>query len=877
MLEIRSFGGLDLRLDGERLPPLGARSAEALLVYVAHQPGPVPREVAAALLWPERDQLTAAGNLRSAVYRLRRSIGHRLEVTRATVTLGSDTWLDTRAFEKHIREGEYEEAVTLYRGDFLDGFHVDDNAAFEAWQVAERERFRQHALASHQGLLVAYSARGEKEKALHHAQRLITLEPLHESAHRALSGLLFDQGLKVAALDHLEQFQEQLRREVGIEPEDATVQLARSLTESTHRPTSNAPALSSAAPPLTASEARHADELPRYAAPLVGRGTELEAIEQRLASPDCRWLTLTGEGGCGKTRLAIEAAVRCGGRFADGVRYLPLAGVRADDHLLPTVAQALHLDLRPQVALEVQLAEYLTGKRMLLILDNLEQVVAGVPQLAHVLRRAPGVKVLATSRVRLHLIEEWLLPIEGLAAPAEARALFAHHAARADPAFDDNSHHEEVDEICSLVAGLPLALELAATWGNALSYGRIAQELRQGSALLGAPRLDLPTRHRSMERVFDGSWELLPDDLKEVFPRLAVFRGGFSADAAMQVAGASLSQLLACVDRSLLRSDPSGRFELHELMRRYVGSRLADRGEMESTSELHLAHYSAVAAAAKDQVFGSNLDAGAEVFRVERDNIRSALEWSLSTPGYAESAAHLLDVVAWYWRLTCAGEEASAWLRRGRSLSGLSAFARAALQFHAGHFALLRDDLHEARRELAASVTAFTGLGEAGALRAAIARCSLGMALFGLDQLTESRTEFDMAQAVVELGDDPWWPAVCSGWKGKIALAHGEREVAEKETGAALAAFTRIGNRWGIGMYSATAAELRLASGDVRGADRLAAEAVAMLEDVGFDHALMNAYQLRGRIARLAGDEEEALKMIGRAIGLGRRLGHRID
>ena len=877
MLEIRSFGGLDLRLDGERVQPLGARSAEALLVYVAHQPGPVPREVAAELLWPERDQVTAAGNLRSAVYRLRKCIGHALEATRATVTLSDDVWLDTRAFETHLRDGEYEEAALLYRGDFLGGFHVDDTSEFEAWLVAERERFRQHALASHQGLLVASIADGEREKALHHAQRLIALEPLHEPAHRALIGLLVEQGLKVAALDHFERFRDQLRSEVGIDPEDATLELARSITEPAHDPIGSVAVAGSSVPQLRSQEPGRTVELPRYAAPLIGRSVELSAIEQRLASPDCRWLTVTGEGGCGKTRLAVEAAARCAGLFADGVRYLPLAGVRASEHLLPTVAQLLHLDVQPQVELAAQLTDFLRDKRSLLILDNLEQVVDGMPRLASVLRRSPGVKVLATSRVRLHLIDEWLLPIGGLAAPADAHALFAQHAARADPSFDSVAHHDEVAEICALVEGLPLALELAATWGNALSYERIAQELRQGSGLLGAPRLDLPTRHRSMERVFDGSWELLPDDLKEVFPSLAVFRGRFDADAAMQVGGASLHQLLACVDRSLLRTDPGGRFEMHELMRRYAAGRLADRGEVQSVSARHFTHYSAVAAAAKAQVFGSELEAGTEVLRAERDNIRCALEWSLSTPGYAESAAHLLDVVSWYWRLRCAWEEASVWLRKGRASSGLSAFARAALQFHAGHFALIRHDLHEAERELAASVTAFTDLGEAGSVRAAIARCSLGMTHFQLKQLAESQSEFDAALAVLEQGDDPWWAAVCHGWTGMIALARGDRDVADKEIGAALATFTRIGNRWGIGMYSATAAELRLASGDVRGADRLAAGAAAMLEDVGFDHALMSAYHLRGRIARLSGKEGEARTMFDRAADIGRRLGHRSD
>lgn len=378
--------------------------------------------------------------------------------------------------------------------------------------------------------------------------------------------------------------------------------------------------------------------LPTPITPFIGREHELLQIYTLLNDPGCRLLTLVGPGGIGKTRLALAAAQKIfdsdsfqdklsildstespvpqtlswkeqkskskNPHFPDGIFFVPLADVMIPDRLAMTIAGVVQFTLyrRDEEPLQ-QLARYLADKRLLLVLDNFEHLVNGAPQVTTLLAQAPGIKILTTSRERLNVQGEWLLEVSGLLynqeAPLHQMAdysavqLFVQCARRVNSGFmlaEENKG--AVVRICSLVEGLPLALELAATWLRHLPCREIVTELEQSLTTLTTTQRDLPVRHRSVRALFDYSWSLLSDEERAVMERLSIFRGGFRREAARAVAEAPLPILMALVDKSLLRSDSAGRFSMHELVRQFAAEGLNSQPfAAEGVAQRHFSYY----------------------------------------------------------------------------------------------------------------------------------------------------------------------------------------------------------------------------------------------------------------------------------------------
>ena len=335
--------------------------------------------------------------------------------------------------------------------------------------------------------------------------------------------------------------------------------------------------------------------LPSQSTSFIGREAEIAEISTLLADPACRLLTLTGLGGIGKTRLAIAVAQQMQEAFPDGIYFVPLQPLQQSDQILPAILNVLNLKAvqNPQA----DLLAYLAHKQLLLILDNFEHLLDGVDLLANILNATSRVKILTTSREALRLQEEWLRQIHGLDYPDgmtssavnqfSAVQLFIERAKRLRGDLDFDAQHEHVIQIIQLVEGMPLALELAAGWIKTLTCEEIAAELRHNPGILEAQTLNTLDRHRSMQNVFDHSWQLLGADELVVLQQLSVFRGGCTREAAEQVAGATLDLLSALVEKSLLRHDPqSGRYDFHELLRQYAAEQL-DKTPDQTTSVLN--------------------------------------------------------------------------------------------------------------------------------------------------------------------------------------------------------------------------------------------------------------------------------------------------
>src|SRR6266498_2592483 len=388
-----------------------------------------------------------------------------------------------------------------------------------------------------------------------------------------------------------------------------------------------------------------------YSIPFVGRTKEVADITARLLNPECRLLTLTGLGGSGKTRLAIEAANTAAAHFPHGTVFVPLQPLTRSNLLVPTIAQALGVTFYGEGEPQDQLLDYLHDKTLLLILDNFEHLLDGAALVSAMLASAPGITVLTTSRQALSLREEWLYPLNGLATPPsvyatsledyEAVQLFRSHARRVQPHFDLANEHEAIIRICMMTAGLPLAIELAAAWLKGLSVTHIAQEIQRNLDFLSTTMRNVEERHRSMRAVFDQSWTFLSDNERLIFARLSVFAGGFDREAAEQVAEASFSSLASLVEKSLLQIESAGRFGIHELLRQYGMEQLEASGETEATYARHSRYFAQLMlkheAALKQP---QQIETGRAIEH-DFDNIRLAWEWSAKNQHLAHLHAML--------------------------------------------------------------------------------------------------------------------------------------------------------------------------------------------------------------------------------------------
>ena len=640
-LDLALFGGFEATLGGAPVP-FSSQKERALLAYLAVEADrPHRRDSLADLLWPESPPAAAADNLRSALARLRRAIRDEettppfLLITRETLQFNraSDHALDVSAFQEALADSDASraaQALALYRGDLLAGFALPDAPAWDDWALLARERLQRLAAEALRRLAGLAEQGGDLPAAAALAGRWVALAPWDEDGHRERMRLLAADGQRGAALLQYDACKRALQDELGVAPGAETTALYERIRD-------GAAGARPEPPP---------SRLPAPLLPLIGRDRELAELVARLRDPACRLLTLLGPGGVGKTRLALEAAAQLSADLAHGVHLIPLSGVGAAEGIVAAIARELGFEYYAQPGdhstPKRQLLDYLRGREALLVLDAYEHLLECAGLIVEILEAAPRVKALVTSRARLNLPSEHLVPLEGLpsglagATPSPAAELFATAARRVRPDYAmTEAETASVAAICRRVEGLPLAILLAASWMHMLTSAEVAAELAgesgRGLAFLAADWEGLPERERSMLATLDHSWRLLTEREQAILAGLSVFRGGFTTQGAAAVVGATLRDLARLADRSLVMRRGSDRFDLHDLLREYAAARLAQMADAgEGIRDRHAAFFArSLAAWREDMEHGREERAGQEM-QADWDNIRAAWDWAVA-------------------------------------------------------------------------------------------------------------------------------------------------------------------------------------------------------------------------------------------------------
>jgi predicted ATPase/DNA-binding CsgD family transcriptional regulator len=469
------------------------------------------------------------------------------------------------------------------------------------------------------------------------------IEPLTEREHEIL--LLISQGLSNKEIARqlylspgtIKAHNHNIFTKIGVSTRTQALLRARELGLLAH---GSALAGRGAGPASSRTETN----LPQQLTPFIGREVELARLTDLIADVRVRLVTITGAGGTGKTRLAIEAARQSTGNFSDGVFFVSLARISDLHNIVSAVMDDLGVRFQSGDRLDQQLVAHLRDKRILLVLDNFEHLLAGADFITDLLEASTGIKVLVTSRERLNLSAEVLFVLGGLdyntgpdlaeVMASGAAQLLVQRAQLVRPDFEPHTHDfPHVRRICQLTEGMPLALILAAGWLDMLTLEEIAVELTHSIDILESQLRDLPARQRSMRSTITASWDRLTPEEQRIFASLSVFRGGFTREAALRVAGAGLRELQTLVNRSLIAAG-EGRYEIHELLRQYGAEELERANQADAVRGAHSAYYLDFLRQREADVKGKRQRAALDEIQADFENIRSAWTWATQHRSY---------------------------------------------------------------------------------------------------------------------------------------------------------------------------------------------------------------------------------------------------
>jgi predicted ATPase/class 3 adenylate cyclase len=647
-------------------------------------------------------------------------------------------------------------------------------------------------------------------------------------------------------------------------------------------------------PVLNSLDAKRTN-LPIQATPLIGRQKEVRGVGDLIRREDVRLVTLTGPGGTGKTRLALQAGAELLEGFKDGVYFVPLATLTDPESIVGAIADSLSLRQESERSLDETLKSYLQSQRMLLVIDNFEHVVEGGPSIASLLRDCPGVKALVTSRIPLQVYGEREFAVPPMAVPDvrrlpafetvlefESVRLFEQRAqaVKRDFALTPETAPTVV-EICQRLDGLPLAIELAAVRVKLLPPKALLERLGQGGLrLLTGGARDLPERQQTLRNTIDWSYRLLGHGDQRLFARCAVFVGGWSLEAAEAVCETDgdvdvFDGIASLVEKSLVRQveqeDNEPRFVMLETIREYAAELMESSSAAGDMRQRQCEYYLGLAESAPPNFTGADQEVWLGIFQREHDNIRAALRHALGT-GDGETAGRLALATSRFWKIRGHFDEGRGWLRRALALTETPTILRGRLLYRAGSLAAGQADYAEADRLETQAAALAREVGDTQTVGDALNIMGTSALARGADDLAGPlfRESLTLTR---EVGDD-WGSAACLINLGNMALGRASFEEAQDLFTQSLVLWRSLSDTWGVAFCIGCLGALAVYRDEFDRATGLLRESLELRRALGDNLGAAFTMSLLGLAQGRLGSYEQAEDTLVEALNLVRELGN---